>query len=313
MPTRFLKESICTSETLAKLSPEEERAFYRLLVNCDDFGRTDARPAILRAHMFPLSVDTISLDDIRRWMQALQDADLIKVYMVKWRPYLEVVTWKSYQNQRANNSRWPDPLEGESVQFASIGMQPHTDESNCTQIPANAPVLVSRTRISSLESRISTCTKTDENTTADADAPSGATEPATRPKKEPTKSPGPQAAMFTALQEEYGEGREDIPLNDSERLIFGKVARELVKSDLSPPDVHKLRENIRTAYPNLGTIPPTMLPKYVYLLRNPPRPTNGSRAVDRSSLSGTVDYAKLHDLKQEREGRSNGEATRAPG
>lgn len=312
MPTRLLKESICTSETLYKLSAEEERAFYRLLVNCDDFGRTDARPAILRAQMFPLCVDTISLDDVRHWMQALQDAGLITAYVVNGRPYLQVATWKQHQNQRANKSRWPDPLEGGSVQFASIGIQPHTDASNCMQIPANAPVLDTRTRYSTLDTRHSHSTK-NTCTTAAADAPGGAVVRTPRPKKEVTKPIGPQAAMFAALQEEYGDGREDIPLNDSERRIFGKVAGDLVKSELLPTDVHTLRENIRNAYPNLGTIPPTMLSKYVYLLRSPPRPTNGSRAVDRSALSGTVDYAKLHDLKEARERGVNGEAARAPG
>lgn len=45
MPNRMIKESICTSETLAQLTPEEERLFYRLLVNADDFGRFDGRAA----------------------------------------------------------------------------------------------------------------------------------------------------------------------------------------------------------------------------------------------------------------------------
>ena len=49
MPNRIIKESICTSDTIDQLSPEEEIFFYRLIVNCDDYGRMDARPQILRA------------------------------------------------------------------------------------------------------------------------------------------------------------------------------------------------------------------------------------------------------------------------
>ena len=54
MPNRILKESICTSDTIDQLSWFEEVFFYRLIVNCDDYGRMDARPAILKARLFPL-------------------------------------------------------------------------------------------------------------------------------------------------------------------------------------------------------------------------------------------------------------------
>ena len=52
MPNRILKESICTSESIDRLSWLEEVTFYRLIVNCDDYGRMDARPPILRARLF---------------------------------------------------------------------------------------------------------------------------------------------------------------------------------------------------------------------------------------------------------------------
>ena len=47
MPNRIIKETICTSDTIERLTPFEETFFYRLIVNCDDYGRMDARPAIL--------------------------------------------------------------------------------------------------------------------------------------------------------------------------------------------------------------------------------------------------------------------------
>jgi len=52
LPNRFIKESICKSETLDKLTAEEERLFYRLIVNCDDYGRFDAKPSIVRMAAF---------------------------------------------------------------------------------------------------------------------------------------------------------------------------------------------------------------------------------------------------------------------
>jgi len=53
VPNRIIKESICTSNEIDALKPEEEILFYRIIVNCDDFGRMDARLPILRAKCFP--------------------------------------------------------------------------------------------------------------------------------------------------------------------------------------------------------------------------------------------------------------------
>ncbi len=58
MPNRILKESICASDTIDALAWLEEVTFYRLIVNCDDYGRFDARPAILKAKLFPLKTVT---------------------------------------------------------------------------------------------------------------------------------------------------------------------------------------------------------------------------------------------------------------
>ena len=46
MPNRVIKESICTSDTLDHLSADEERFFYRLLVQVDDFGGHGGRVVI---------------------------------------------------------------------------------------------------------------------------------------------------------------------------------------------------------------------------------------------------------------------------
>lgn len=38
MPSRIIKESITTSESLSEVSAEAERLFWRLVVKADDFG-----------------------------------------------------------------------------------------------------------------------------------------------------------------------------------------------------------------------------------------------------------------------------------
>jgi hypothetical protein len=52
MPNRIIKESICTSDTIDQMSCFEECFWHRLIVNCDDYGRFDARPAVLKSRLF---------------------------------------------------------------------------------------------------------------------------------------------------------------------------------------------------------------------------------------------------------------------
>lgn len=54
MPNRFLKDSICTSDNIDRLTAFQETFFYRLIVNCDDFGRMDARPKVLAAKLYQI-------------------------------------------------------------------------------------------------------------------------------------------------------------------------------------------------------------------------------------------------------------------
>ena len=109
MPNRILYERICGSQTLADLTAEEEVFFYRLLVQCDDFGRYDARPPILRARCFALQLDRVSEQDISLWLASLERAGLVTVYEVEERRYLQVATWSKYQRTRSSESRYPAP------------------------------------------------------------------------------------------------------------------------------------------------------------------------------------------------------------
>jgi hypothetical protein len=111
VPNRILKESVCTSDTLDVLSAEAERLFYRLLVQCDDFGRFDARPAIVRARCLPLKVDAITDADVSGWILELERAGLITTYSVGGHCYLQMVTWERHQQKRAKHSKYPAPEE----------------------------------------------------------------------------------------------------------------------------------------------------------------------------------------------------------
>lgn len=110
MPDRIIKESICTSDTLDQLSDFEERFWHRLIVNCDDFGRFDARPSVLKARLFPLR-DSLTYKNVVDALNRLASAGLIELYQVDGRPFLRVVTWERYQRIRAKKSKYPAPDE----------------------------------------------------------------------------------------------------------------------------------------------------------------------------------------------------------
>ncbi len=119
MPNRLIKESICTSDSLDGLSWFEEAFFYRLIVNCDDYGRTDARPKILKSRLFPLKGD-IREDQIVTALYRLSLADIVQVYMNDERPYLQLRTWSKHQQIRNKRSKFPDISESIVVDFKEI-------------------------------------------------------------------------------------------------------------------------------------------------------------------------------------------------
>lgn len=124
MPNRIIKESICTSEDINNLTSDEEVFFYRLMVNCDDFGRMDARPQVLLAKCFPLRIGKIKTLDIEKWIQSLAKQNLITLYKVDGKEYLFLTKWDKHQQRRAQNSKYPNPI---------------SDDINCNQSLSDVP------------------------------------------------------------------------------------------------------------------------------------------------------------------------------
>ena len=127
MPNRILKESICRSEDIEELSPMEEITFYRLIVSCDDFGRFDARPKIVKGHCFPLK--NISDKEIRDILKRLASAGLLILYEADGKPILQMVSWKKHQTARAHNSKYPE--------YDSSCMHLYSDDFMCEQMKSN--------------------------------------------------------------------------------------------------------------------------------------------------------------------------------
>lgn len=159
MPNRTLKDSICTSENIDSLSPLAECMFFRLIVNCDDFGRFEARPAVLKGKLYPLK--DYSYDQIMSWLNELSKADLLFLYESDGKPYLQIKKWSKHQRQRAKFSKYPEP-SGDNCQhmtaYDSICQQASADADNCRHLTSeydnDIRVTNNDTRITSNEDKI---------------------------------------------------------------------------------------------------------------------------------------------------------------
>lgn len=138
MPNRVLRETICTSETVDQLSWFEEVLFYRLIVNCDDFGRFDGRPAIVKSRLFPLK-DNLTNASVEKALQGLANAGLVALYVFEGKRLLCLPTWGKYQQIRARESKYPAPptsAERRKTLIANdiICNQASADADNCAQM-----------------------------------------------------------------------------------------------------------------------------------------------------------------------------------
>jgi hypothetical protein len=158
MPNRFVKESIRTSETLANISSDAERLFWRLVVTVDDFGRFDARPNVILGQCLSAFIGRITAEQVSDWLDELEQAGLIIRYEHDGKPYLALTSWDKHQQRRAKKSKFPPPP---------------TSDITCDHVRADAPVFESEYESES-ENEISISThdgKQSRVTKADVERP----------------------------------------------------------------------------------------------------------------------------------------------
>ena len=131
MPNRILKESICVSKDILRMSWFEEVFFYRLIVTVDDYGCYFASPAILRGKMFPR--DSVTDAQVEKAMNTLSSLGIIRTYTVEDESYLEIVTWDKHQTRRAKHRKYPSYEE--SDEYRALQSNPH--EITCKQVKTN--------------------------------------------------------------------------------------------------------------------------------------------------------------------------------
>ena len=136
MPNRIIKESICRSDNLDRLSADEECFFYRLMVQCDDFGRYDGRAPIIKGACFPLK-DRITTNKVEKMLDSLIRESLVFIYSVDGLPYIQMTKWGKHQQIRAKRSKYPEPnTDTEIVQSSDInGNQLKSDDVTCPRNP----------------------------------------------------------------------------------------------------------------------------------------------------------------------------------
>lgn len=138
MPNRILKESICVSDSVDRLTWFEEALFYRLIVNCDDFGRFDGRASIIKNRLFPLK-ENLTLKAVAAAINKLANVGLVVLYEFEGKPYLHLPTWNEHQNVRAKRSKYPSPDEAVN-----------TSAYICNHLQADVPVIQSESESVSL-------------------------------------------------------------------------------------------------------------------------------------------------------------------
>jgi len=120
MPNRIIREGILTSDKVNELSPEAEVFYRRLLSKVDDHGTFDGRPAVLRASLYPLRLDTVSADKCLQLLAECCDAELVVAYENDGKPYIQAL-----------NTQWV-------ARSAPKNPLPDDPASNCAQLKTSA-------------------------------------------------------------------------------------------------------------------------------------------------------------------------------
>ena len=133
MPNRIIKESICTSDSVDQMTWFEECFWQRLIVNCDDYGRFDARISVIKARLFPLK-EKLQNREIESAIEKLVSLGCIVLYFCDGKPYLYIPAWENHQTIRAHKSKYPSPDEQDST-HEIICKQIQADEIRCSRNP----------------------------------------------------------------------------------------------------------------------------------------------------------------------------------
>ncbi|HYE92216.1 MAG TPA: HNH endonuclease signature motif containing protein [Terriglobales bacterium] len=117
MPNRIIKESVNESSGLAITSPFAQDLFKRLITYADDYGRFNSHPEIMRARLYPLELDAVTVQDVEAGLIELVGVEKVRLYENKGRPgvFGYFPGWDEHQRVRHTRARCPEPGTGDEV------------------------------------------------------------------------------------------------------------------------------------------------------------------------------------------------------
>ena len=128
MPNRIIKDSISKSEAISGLTDFQFRLWVHLITYVDDYGRGDARPAIIKGACFPFR-DRLTNKDIEKGLADLAGAGCVVLYKVDGKPYLCFPNWEQHQRVRQKVSKCPSPDDCDDMQQVA---------ASCGELPQDA-------------------------------------------------------------------------------------------------------------------------------------------------------------------------------
>ena len=110
MPNRILRDGINDSEAVNALSDRAELFYRRLMSFADDFGRSPRNPALLRAKLFSLKLDSWSIEAVENSITECEAVGLLSSYQSEGQKVLQIEKFGQRIREGAK-SRFPDPRE----------------------------------------------------------------------------------------------------------------------------------------------------------------------------------------------------------
>lgn len=120
MPTRIIRDGILTSERVNLLSANAELFYRRLMSVADDYGRFSANLMLLRASCYPLKLDSVKEDSIKKHLAECVGAGLIVLYTFEGKPYLEMQDFGQRINGKSKYPPAPDEFHRELRGFPGV-------------------------------------------------------------------------------------------------------------------------------------------------------------------------------------------------
>jgi hypothetical protein len=143
MPQRFLRPGITTSKRWNRCDYFSQTFYMRVLTLVDDYGRYDADPELLRSHAFPFGDpegNPVHLQTIVSGLQTLVNKELILIYQIDGKEYLQLLRWK--ENARSN-SKYPEPPKKDVCkQLQTIDNKCLSPSSSSSPSPSSSPAYV---------------------------------------------------------------------------------------------------------------------------------------------------------------------------